>query len=302
MSGYIKDYRKELDSDIWMMPPLYHRIWQYLKYKVNHQQAKIPMRDGTFLNIQPGQHLTSVRDIAKAVGWYEGVKWKEPNPKTVSTILDWLVKQSMISIDRGKGNRQYTLITLIQWESYQAKQVEGNSKVTPREHLVDINKNDKECLNNDFTTTTTTNEPDGESDGTLYPDPSSGDHQLVGVDAEISHTPVDKLLDHYADLRKIRTGKDEFPTLEDIDAVKDILDKVPVDQAMKLLTSCFNDFDRRNSKYPGKRITSFRYCYPYILDHYKRSQARKEVKHGGHKQNHRTDSEPKRGSLRSLSL
>lgn len=143
MKGYVKDYRKELNSDIWSMPPLYHRVWQYLKYMVNHKANKIPMNDGSFLNIKPGQHLTSIRNIAREVGWYERGIFKSPNPKTISSILDWLEKQSMIKIDRGEGNRQYTLITLINWESYQSNDDESNSEVTVSKQSADINKNDK---------------------------------------------------------------------------------------------------------------------------------------------------------------
>jgi DnaD/phage-associated family protein len=147
MSGFIKDYRKELESDIWLMPPLYHRVWQYLKYKVNHKQAEIPMRDGTKFTIDPGQHLTSVRGIAKGIGWYEGRVWKEPNPKTIDTILKWLIKQTMISITSGTGNRQYTLITVIQWDIYQSSEARGNSKVTAEKQSLGINKNDKNDKN-----------------------------------------------------------------------------------------------------------------------------------------------------------
>lgn len=151
MQGYIKDYRKEIESDVWLMPPLYHRTWQWLKYNVNHEEAVIPMRDGTELHIKRGQRLTSVRDLAKAVGWYEGVKWKEPNPKTMSGVLDFMVKKGMIEINQGKGNRQYTLITLMNWEVYNPKKDEGNSKVTPRTtvstHPADINNNDLNVFN-----------------------------------------------------------------------------------------------------------------------------------------------------------
>lgn len=153
MSGYIKDHRKELDSDIWIMPPLYHRVWQYLKYKVNHEEAEIPMNDGTKFKIQPGQHLTSVRGIAQGVGWYEGHLRKEPNPKTIKTILDWLVKVRMIEVDCGRGNRQYTLITLSNWDLYNKREEQGNSKVTAdgevRKQSADINKNDKERIKNE---------------------------------------------------------------------------------------------------------------------------------------------------------
>lgn len=153
MQGYIKDYRKEVESDIWMMPPLYHRVWQYLKYIVNHDDAEIPMRDGTFFKIKKGQKLTSVRQIAQGVGYYEGLKWKEPNPKTISKILEWLEKQEMIKVERGKGNRQYTLITLLNWETYQSKNDKGNRKETVdgegRKQSVDINNNDKERIKNE---------------------------------------------------------------------------------------------------------------------------------------------------------
>jgi hypothetical protein len=147
MSGYIKDYRKETKSDIWLMPPLYHRVWQWLKYQVNHEDSMIPQHDGSKLLIKRGQHLTSVRSIAQGVGWYEGPVWKEPNPKTISSILDWLEKVKMIVINRGRGNRQYTLITLINWEVYQPKEHGGNSKVTANgegsKQQTDINKNVK---------------------------------------------------------------------------------------------------------------------------------------------------------------
>lgn len=153
MGGFIKDFRSELKSDIWMMPPLYHRVWQYLKYKVNHSPNKIPMEDGTFFDIEPGQHLTSVRNIAKGIGYYEGLQWKEPNPRTVSKIIEWLEKQEMITISRGRGNRQYTLVTLSNWDLYQTNSEGGNSKTTPStsgsKQPVHIKKNDKEGLKND---------------------------------------------------------------------------------------------------------------------------------------------------------
>lgn len=119
MQGYIKDHRKELNSDIWLMPPLYHRVWQWLKYQANHNDAEIPMSDGTKLRIKKGQHLTSVRKIARGVGYYEKGLWEEPNPKTISNVLKWMVMNNMITIQRGKEKRQYTLITILNWEIYQ---------------------------------------------------------------------------------------------------------------------------------------------------------------------------------------
>ena len=139
MSGWICDYRKELESDIWLLPPMYHRVWQWIKYSVNHKQAKIPNKDGTFTVINPGQRATSYRQIAKGVGYYEGVKWKEPNPKTVKTILNWLESQGMITVE---GNSRGTIITIVNWALYQEKTVKGNAQVTPKKHSLDTNNNE----------------------------------------------------------------------------------------------------------------------------------------------------------------
>ncbi|WP_051291490.1 hypothetical protein [Fictibacillus gelatini] len=250
MQGYIKDYRKELGSDIWMMPPLYHRVWQYLKYKVNHQENKIPMRDGTFLTIKAGQHLTSVRDIAKDVGWYEGVKWKEPNPKTISTILNWLENQSMITINRGKGNRQYTLITLLNWDLYQSKDVEGNSKETDREHPVDINKNDKECLKN-------------EKDVVDKMPPQPEEH----------YDDVDLIAKHFMVVRG-KPGK--APKVSDYQSIKAVLSAgVPLEEVLRGVDQAFQDF---KPQYPGDEITSFGYCKKVILGNFYNNKAKEEVK------------------------
>lgn len=150
MEGYIKDYRQELGSDVWLMGPIYHRVWQYLKYSANHSEGRIPMRDGTFVLLEPGQLLSSYRAIAEQVGWYERGIFKTPNVKTVKEVCDWLQKQEMIKIQHGKSNREYTLITLVNWGKYQDKEYMKvtedkqtiNSEETESKQSADINNND----------------------------------------------------------------------------------------------------------------------------------------------------------------
>jgi len=150
MAGWIKDYRKEIESNIWLMPPMYHRVWQLIKYSVNHSEAQIPNKDGSFTKIFPGQMATSYRLLAQKVGYYEGRKWKEPNSKTVKSIIDWLVKQNMISVC---SNTLGTIITVENWALYQEKEEQGNTKRTSlptrEKHHLDTNNNDKEELKND---------------------------------------------------------------------------------------------------------------------------------------------------------
>lgn len=272
MQGYIKDFRKELDSTIWMMPPLYHRTWQYLKYKVNHHENTIPMRDGTFLTIKAGQHLTSVRDIAKNIGWYEGVKWKEPNPKTISTILNWLESNSMILIDKGKGNRQYTLITLLNWDLYQSNDVEGNSKVTAREHLVDINKNDKECNKNDKDIAANNAHANEESDGVPTTGPK-GDSVPSEEISQTSEQAIKALLNRFIQLRAY--GFDFSPA--DENAANEIVNGgVPLEEALFYLKERFDTYKPKHSR---DRINSLSYCVGYILDkHQQKSDSQKLAK------------------------
>lgn len=147
MSGWIADYRKELESNIWLMPPMYHRVWQWIKYSVNHEEAKIPNRSGGVTIIKPGQRATSYRQIAKGCGYYESVhKWKEPNIKMIKVILDWMVAQGMITV---KGNAEGTVITIENWALYQDKPKKGNGKETLKKHLADTNNNEVTMSNNE---------------------------------------------------------------------------------------------------------------------------------------------------------
>jgi hypothetical protein len=36
--GWVKNYRKELKSDVWAMPPMYARVWQYLMLSANFEE------------------------------------------------------------------------------------------------------------------------------------------------------------------------------------------------------------------------------------------------------------------------
>lgn len=152
MAGWIYDFRQELESNIWLMPPMYHRVWQWIKYSVNHSDFGIPNKDGSTTIIKAGQRATSYRQIAKGVGYYEGKSWREPNVKTIKSILDWMVKQKMITLE---GNTEGTIITVEKWELYQKEFVKGNTKritsATPEKHLADTNNKgliNDESMNN----------------------------------------------------------------------------------------------------------------------------------------------------------
>ncbi|MFA9459096.1 hypothetical protein ACERJO_20435 [Halalkalibacter sp. AB-rgal2] len=145
---------------------------------------------------------------------------------------------------------------------------------------------DKNVRSNKDTTeilqiTTTNNNKDssfkGESGGVSLPGPLRDDRQDVALDAEIPHTPsaedeVDKLANRYIELRA--TGL--HIKADDYQAIQRTLAEVPFTEAIKLLESCFLDYEK--TKRPGQKINSFSYCEPYIIDRHHENVARLEAR------------------------
>ena len=125
--GFTKAYRKELESDIWKMPPLYQRVFFYLRQKVEWNPSEFPTKKGFKIAVNPGQLITSLSIISDGVSWYEyGVK-RVPNKKTIKEILGWLESNGMVGVE---SNRHGTFIIVRNWDIYN---VDGRKKVTPKE-------------------------------------------------------------------------------------------------------------------------------------------------------------------------
>ena len=140
MGGYIKVYRKVKYSMVYQQPPLYLRVFERLIIEANHKCARIPYDNGTKL-VRRGERLTSLRQIAEWVGWYERGIFKTPNPKTIKSIIDWLEAEGMIEI-LNKGNRKETHYKAHNYCIYQALDSDGsNSKETVGKQSLGINKN-----------------------------------------------------------------------------------------------------------------------------------------------------------------
>lgn len=141
--GYTKAWRKELDSEIWLMPPLYLKVWYWLRHKVQHDPFLFPTHKGIGVWVLPGQRLTSLQEIAEGVKWSEWGKEIIPNKKTILTILNWLKIEGMIAFE---SNAQGTLISIINWDIYNhTDRVESNEKETVRKRSLDTRKECKEC-------------------------------------------------------------------------------------------------------------------------------------------------------------
>jgi hypothetical protein len=153
--GYTNSWRKELESDAWLMPPLYHRDWYWLRQKVQYEAFLFPTKK-IGIWVLPGQRLTSYAEIAEGFMWYVWGKERVPNKKTVVDILAFLEAQGMIATT---SNAKGTLISIVNWHLYnQIECIESNAGETltglPYGHKKRRLKKDKE----------------GEEEKTLYGD------------------------------------------------------------------------------------------------------------------------------------
>lgn len=145
-SGFIKTYRKILESDIWKMPPLYGRVFTYLRLKAKYKTEEFPTRKGYTIYLLPGQLITSMDTIAEGVTWYEWGVEKKPNKKTIKDILTWLEGNSMVTV---LSNPHGTFINIENWRYYhdfdKEKVTQSNQQeVTQEKRLLDTIKEVKE--------------------------------------------------------------------------------------------------------------------------------------------------------------
>lgn len=116
MEGYIKLYRKSLDSAIFKNPNLW-QVWCYCLMRANHKTNKI-LFDGMEMMLKPGQFITSR---------FEGGKDCKMNS---STFRDQLYKLKRLkSIDTNSDNKK-SLITVVNWDIYQIPKTASTSSST----------------------------------------------------------------------------------------------------------------------------------------------------------------------------
>jgi hypothetical protein len=127
--GFTKAWRKELDSDIWLMPPVYHRVWYWLRLKAQHEEYLFPTRKLFGIWVLPGQRLTSIQEIANGVRWFDNHREITPDKRTIVRVLEWLEFHDAITFT---CNTYGTIITIINWDIYNHVEAEPVTIDTPR--------------------------------------------------------------------------------------------------------------------------------------------------------------------------
>ncbi|MBF0336746.1 MAG: hypothetical protein HQL05_02845 [Nitrospirae bacterium] len=114
--GFTLAWRRELDSLVWQMPPLYHRIFYYLRQKARWKTECVPTNRGLGMWVSPGMVVTSYDIIARGVAHYERGIERIPSKKTIGSVLRWLEQNGIINVT---SNAMGSVIFISNWEKYQ---------------------------------------------------------------------------------------------------------------------------------------------------------------------------------------
>ncbi|MEK4303588.1 DnaD domain-containing protein [Oceanobacillus sp. FSL K6-0251] len=141
MEGYIKLYRKVMDSPVWD-DPNYLKLWMFCLMKATHKEREV-LIGNQVITLEPGQFITGRKSLAEDLN--KGMK-----PKFRQSEISWwrylnnLEKQEMLNI---KKTNKYSVVTITKWGDYQINEQQMNNKRTSNEQQMNTNKNVKNDKN-----------------------------------------------------------------------------------------------------------------------------------------------------------
>lgn len=139
--GYIKLYRKVMDSFVWTNPNMY-KLWSLCLMKASHEERKF-LFNGKEIWLNSGEFVTGRDAITKEMN--KGAKREhQVNSASVWRWLKQFEKEQMLNI---KSTTKYSVISINHWEEYQGSEQQVNIKRTTSEQQVNTNKNEKNYKN-----------------------------------------------------------------------------------------------------------------------------------------------------------
>jgi hypothetical protein len=131
LNGYIKLARCLIEKPIFNNEKLL-KVWIWCLFKASHKEHEISVGLQK-VNLLPGQFVTGRKAGADELGLNESTFWK---------YLCWLNDNESIDI---KSNNKFSLVTVVNWASYQIEQPKddskSNNKVTTKRQQNDTNNN-----------------------------------------------------------------------------------------------------------------------------------------------------------------
>lgn len=139
--GYIKHYRKVMDSFVWTNPYMY-KLWSLCLMKAAHEKRKF-LFNGKEVWLNSGEFVTG-RD-ALTFEMNKGAKREhQVNSTSVWRWIKLFEKEGMLDI---KSTTKYSVISISNWGAYQSDEQQVDIKWTSSEQQVDTNKNEKNYKN-----------------------------------------------------------------------------------------------------------------------------------------------------------
>lgn len=140
-AGYVKLYRKVMDSFVWTNPYMY-KLWNLCLMKASHENRKF-LFNGKEIWLNSGEFVTGRDAITFEMN--KGVKREhQVNSGSVWRWLKRFEKEGMLNI---KSTTKYSVVSINNWDAYQASEHQVNIKRTTSEQQVHTNKNEKNDKN-----------------------------------------------------------------------------------------------------------------------------------------------------------
>ena len=136
MQGYIKTYRKSLDSSVWWKSPIVWQVWSWCLLKAHFAERDLPTSEGD-ITLEPGQF----------VSWRKKAVAELPiSERQLRTAFKYLKATSRVSI---KTTNKYSIFTVLNWYKYQQSDQQPVTQMTSKRPANDpIYKKDKKVKNN----------------------------------------------------------------------------------------------------------------------------------------------------------
>lgn len=152
MQGYIKVYRKLMDSPVWS-DPYYLKLWMYCLMKASHKEREIIVGNNV-ITLEPGQFLTGRNSLADDLN--KGMKPKlRLSGRTWYRYLENLEKWQMLTI---KKTNKYSVVSITKWKEYQETDQQLSNKSPSDDQQLSTNKNDKNDNNELFSSSSSNDE------------------------------------------------------------------------------------------------------------------------------------------------
>ncbi len=141
MQGYIKLYRKIMDSPVWS-DSNYLKLWMYCLMRATHKEREV-IAGNQVITLEPGQFITGRDSLSEDLN--RGAKPKQRlSDSTWWRYLNNLEKWQMLNINK---TNKFSVISIINWNQYQETEQQLNIKRTSDEQRMNTNKNVKNDKN-----------------------------------------------------------------------------------------------------------------------------------------------------------